>query len=125
MKYVFWGESGAIWKVVGQAFFLLLAAYLIFAGVRGIEYGTAKPRTRYGWGRILVGSWLIYAAAQNHFHPDPNRLKPSNEAEALGMWLAAVVFVVIAILLIVSGLRARRKPIAVETDDSQTSKGLG
>lgn len=94
--------------ILGFAFL----AYLIWVGVRAMRWSRGQEWARPAsikWGRVFLGVLMIYIEAENHIHPAPNLLKPSNEGEALGMKITAVVLVLLAGWLAVSGIVPRFK----------------
>jgi len=97
-----------VWDALDVSFALALAAYLVFLGNRALRWAVGQPASaaQIKWGRTLLGAWLIFTQAKNHFHPAANVLKPSNETEATGMHIAAAVIVAIGVLLIVFGLKS-------------------
>jgi hypothetical protein len=61
------------------------------------------------WGRVYLGALLIFVEIKNHWHPAPNLLTPSNEAQAVGMTTAAIALVFLGTWLVVSGITSRFK----------------
>ena len=123
------GYSIDFWYPLNQAWLLGLAAYLISVGVRRIrgakEGGTKTPKI--GWGRVFVGTFLIFSCVGNLLHPVRNRFefKPSNEVQAAAMksteLFLNLFMPVVGAGLIVSGIRARfRKP----TEDNASSTAI-
>jgi len=97
-----------VWDALDVSFALALAAYLVFVGNRALRWavGQPAPAAQIKWGRALLGVWLIFTQAKNHFHPPANLLKPSNETEAAGMHVAAAIIVATGVLLIAYGLKS-------------------
>ena len=54
-------------------------------------------------GRVLLGAWLIFVEAKNHFHSAANLLQPSNETQANGMNAAAMGLALLGAWLFISG----------------------
>ncbi len=79
------------------------AAYFLRLGIQAIQPSGPRGRS-FGWGRILIGTWIIGTMLRNHFYPSPNLLNPSNEAQAVGMAVTNVVIVCIGLYLIVRGI---------------------
>jgi hypothetical protein len=54
----FAGSPQPFWLVLGYLLFLALAVYLFTVGRRAIAFakGSPRPRARFGWGRVLLGS---------------------------------------------------------------------
>jgi hypothetical protein len=67
----------------------------------GIPLKPQKPI----WWRLIAGSLLLYVEINNHLNPAPNLLKASNSDQQLGMNAMAVILVITAIWLIVTGTR--------------------
>jgi hypothetical protein len=114
------GRAIDFWYPLIQAWLLGLAAYLISVGLRRIrgtrEGGTKTPRI--GWGRVLVGTFLILSCVNNLLHPVHSRfeLKPSNETQAAAMkgteLFLNLFMPFVGAALIILGIRARfKKPI--------------
>jgi hypothetical protein len=104
------GRSQAFWILLGYLLFVALAIYLFDVGrpALSIAKGCPRPKARFGWGRILLGSIFLYSSSVDHFHlisaPGVNHLESTNETEALGMTVTAIVIALGCILLIVSGM---------------------
>lgn len=84
-----------------------MSVYFCRVGLRMIR---SSPRRTNGWGRLLVGIFLLFAAANDVFELVPNQhslLQPSNAAEAEGMKAALIATVIVGICLLISGARAR------------------
>jgi hypothetical protein len=103
------GKFGRLWIVVGDLLLLALVAYLIFNGIRlvSIGEGMPRPKTRFGWGKMLVGSWIIYSAAGDYFHFIPKgpikTLEPSNATQASAMHATQIAVLIGCVFLIISG----------------------
>jgi hypothetical protein len=104
-------------------FFVIgLAAYLISLGMRGIRWASGHESGRDGrikWGRVYLGALLIFIEIKNHLHPAPNLLKPSNEGEAAGMILTAIVLATVGAWLVVSGVMSRFRRRTHEAEGSK------
>jgi hypothetical protein len=117
-------RSQAFWVLMGYLLFFALAVCLFNLGRRALSIakGCPRPKARFGWGRILVGSLLLYGSAVDHFHLIPTRglkhFEPTNEAQALTMKVAAIVIASGCILLIFSGMRRGFRPRRTEVDES-------
>lgn len=57
------------------------------------------------WWKVIVGSVLLFATIDNHVNPTPNLLKASNAGERAAMNATAIAMAVLAIWLVVSGVR--------------------
>jgi hypothetical protein len=113
------GRSQVFWIALGYLLFFALAVYLVDVGRRGISHakGFPRPKMRFGWGKILIGSTLMYSYTVSHFHLIPVRYKPlqaSNNAQATAMNITQAIVFIGCVLLILSGvwegLRRRRQP---------------
>ena len=71
----FAGGPQAFWLILGYLLFLPLAVYLFTVGRRAISIakGSPRPKTWFGWGRMLLGALLIFGAANTQFHLPPTR----------------------------------------------------
>jgi multisubunit Na+/H+ antiporter MnhC subunit len=101
----------AFWIVLGYLLFLGLAVYLFNVGQRALSVakGSPRPRTRFGWGRIVVGAIFLYSSAVQHFHLIPVRevikpLEPANETQAGTMKVTAIIIALGCLALILSGI---------------------
>jgi hypothetical protein len=103
--------SQAFWVVLGYLLFLGLAVYLFSLGRRGLSIakGNPRPRTLFGWGRIVLGAILLYSSVVSHFHLIPGRdvikpLEPTNETQAVTMKVTAIFIPLGCLILILSGI---------------------
>jgi hypothetical protein len=87
----FWaaGNLGLIlWNVAGLVLFPSLGVYCVCAGLRLLNPQLIK-KPRFGWGRIVIGSFMLYVQVGSdlHFIPDGPvpTLKPSNPTQATSM----------------------------------------
>src|SRR6266704_1169717 len=109
-----------VWMLVGELLLAALAAYLIYVGQRGMGYARGRPqrKTRFGWGRIIVGALLLFSSANAHFHLIRSTravirpLAPSNAAHA-ALNVPAFAIAIGCIILIFSGFWSgfRRKAL--------------
>jgi hypothetical protein len=108
------------WYLLVQIWLLALGAYLISVGLRKYRASKTGCRTkeqRIGWGRILIGTFLIIGTINGRLHPVHSRweFKPDNETEASAMKATETFLTffmpVLGAGLIAAGVRARfRKP---------------
>jgi len=105
------GRFQALWVVLGYLLFLGFAAYLFTLGRRALSVakGSPRPRARFGWGRITVGTIWLYSSAVEHFHLMPVRqrikpLEPTNETQAVAMKATAVLIALGCVALVLSGV---------------------
>jgi hypothetical protein len=114
------GNSINPWFLLIQVWLSGLAAYLIFVGLRRIRGATEewKKIPKIGWGKVLLGAYLIISPLANLFHAVPNRMgkyqfKPSNESEAEVMknteLFLNLFMPFVGAALIVAGIRDRFK----------------
>jgi hypothetical protein len=110
-------RSQAFWIVLGYLLFLGLAAYLFTLGRRALSTakGSPPPRTRFGWGRIVLGAIFFYSSAVDHFHLIPGRevikrLEPTNETQAVTMKVTAIMIALGCLALILSGIWRSFRP---------------
>jgi hypothetical protein len=118
------GYAMDLWYPVLQTWFLGLATYLISTGLRkmrgendvaadcaesGDPFQGARSETpRIGWGRILVGTFLIMSC-YDLFHPTHNwfELDPSDENVQKFTTIFTYAEILVGALLVASGVRAR------------------
>lgn len=100
------------WNISGVFVFCLLAAFLIWIGVRAVRRGKGQfvPKATIRWGWMLAGIWLIFFSLHSHFYPGPNSYKPADAGEAIGMLILTIFMAVVGgVLIIVSILPLLRK----------------
>lgn len=93
----------ALWILLDHLLFLAFAVYLFTVGRRAISIAKGNPRRRmrFGWGRILLGTVLIFHAASTRFH-----LFPASVLEYEDHTQGADIAVCIgSLFLVVSGIR--------------------
>jgi hypothetical protein len=101
-------HSQVVWIVLGYLLFLVFAAYLINVGRRAMSLGKGfpQPKSRFGWGRIVIGVIFLYSNAARHFQLLPAHfkpLRPSNDVQALSMSITEGILFIGCVLLIFSG----------------------
>jgi hypothetical protein len=103
-------RSQVFWVVLGYLLYFALAIYLFTLGRRTLAFarGCPQPRTRFGWGRILLGSIFLYGFAVNNYHLIPARriknLEPANETQVVAAKITAIILALVCIVLILSGI---------------------
>lgn len=76
------------WVIAGQFW---RSAFIVYFALVAHKHLASSPHTgdwpKAGWGRIVLGAWLLFSALQQQLHPthSPYEMKPSNDAEAAGM----------------------------------------
>jgi hypothetical protein len=105
----FRGHPQTFWLLLSYLLFLALAAYFFTAGRRAISIaqGNPRPKARFGWGRMLVGAMLIFAAASAEFHPFPTSVRAleyDNETQAAGGHVTTIAVCIGSVFLILSGI---------------------
>lgn len=105
----FSGRPQAFWILLGYLLFLALAVYLFTAGRRAISIakGSPRPRARFGWGRMLLGTLLIFGAATSQFHLLPARVKLpeyQNQTQAAAGNVTTIAIYIGCVVLILSGV---------------------
>jgi len=110
------------WSAMDLIFAFAFSAYLFSVGILAMRWAR-RQRTaesvKVKWGRVLLGSLLIFIEAKNHFHPATNLLQPSNETQAAAMNATAIVLGLLGSWLVVSGVIARFKG---QSRDEESSK---
>ena len=99
------------WMLLGEVPVAAFAAYLFYIGRRAVLIGKGQqpPKARFGYGRILLGVWLIFSSSNAHLHLFPTRqgirpLEPSNPTQAVAMDETEIAIFIGCIVLIVSGI---------------------
>jgi hypothetical protein len=104
------GHSANFWIMFAYVLFFALAAYLVNVGRRAILFakGCPRPKSRFGWGRMLLGAIFLFSYAAQHFHFIPagafKSLEPSNQTQAVAMNVTTIAICVGCVLLILSGI---------------------
>jgi hypothetical protein len=98
------------WRIGSLVLLASFSAYFICTGLRMVNPMLIKP-FRFGWGKILFGSTMLFTQVASHYHLVPeegpfSNLKPSNAGEAVGWEVAAMAMSVLALYLIYRGIRA-------------------
>jgi len=117
-------RSQALWIVLGYLLFLGLAVYLFTLGRSALSMakGTPRPKSRFGWGRIILGMLFLYSSAVDHFHLIPvhqriKHLEATNETQAVAMNATAIVIALGCVALVLSGvwmgIRPNRTDVSV------------
>lgn len=119
------GRPRAFWIVLAYLLFCALAVYLFNVGRRAISTakGSPRPKARFGWGRMLLGTLLIFSAASNHFHIFPERhfvkqLEYKNQMQAAAGNVTTIAIYIGFVFLILSGIWKgfRRQTIKPDLD---------
>ena len=107
----FHGHPQALWLFLGYLLFLGFAVYLFAVGRRAISTAKGRPQqtVRFGWGRMLLGSLLIYGTATTQFHLLPTRpfvkqLEYENQAQATAGNITTIALCIGCVLLILWGI---------------------
>jgi hypothetical protein len=81
LRSVVSGHIGNIWNFGSFALLALVSLYLGGSGLRMVSPGVIKP-FRFGWGRIILGSWILFGTARSLYGPPIQSplpvFKPSN-----------------------------------------------
>jgi hypothetical protein len=103
----------AFWVALGYLIFFGLAAYLVIVGRRAISIarGNSPSKSRFGWGRILLGAIFLYGNMATRFHLIPENgsahfrhLEPANPTEAVSMKITGIAILLGCLSLIFSGI---------------------
>jgi hypothetical protein len=91
------------WLRAGVLLSGVTSIYFIYVGFRLLRFGSSPPPMLLGWGRILSGIWMVFSEIHIRLRPAANRLKPSNEVQAAGMYIAFAIILSIGIALVIWG----------------------
>jgi hypothetical protein len=124
----FAGRPQVVWILLGYLLFLALAAYLFTFGRRAISIakGIPRPSARFGWGRIMLGTMLIFGAASAEFHPFPTGAKSweyENQTQAAAGHATTIAICIGCVFLIFSGIWKGFGRRAAKPDASPTQSG--
>jgi len=105
-------RSHAGWIIFGCLLFFSVAVYFFNLGRRALAVarGEVTRKARFGWGRILAGTAVLFGKADERFHLLPagtRRLKAfesSNATQAVAMNVTAAVLCTGCVLLILWGI---------------------
>ena len=107
----FGGYPNVLWVVMAYLLFFALALYLFAVGRRAISIakGSPRPRSRVSWGRMLLGSLLMFFTATTQFHLLPGRhslrqQEYQNQMEVTVRDVMAIAVYIVSGFLIVSGM---------------------
>jgi hypothetical protein len=98
----------AFWLLLGHLLFLAFAVYLFTVGRRAISIAKGDPRRRmrFGWGRMLLGTVLIFHAASTQFHLFPaSVLEYQNQSQTAAQNVIDIAVCIGSLFLILSGIR--------------------
>jgi hypothetical protein len=92
-------RSQAIWIVVAYLLYLAVAVYFFTLGRRALSIAKGTPRAsmRFGWGRIVLGTALLYSFVIVHFHLIPVH-GPTNKRTDV------IIFASVCCMVILSGI---------------------
>jgi len=106
----------SLWNITGFVVFPALAAYCVLSGLRLINPQLIRA-PRFGWGRIVIGSFMLYVQVGSDLHFTPEgpvpTFKASNPTQAATMKATGIAIGLFFIYLIYRGVRAgftRPKP---------------
>jgi hypothetical protein len=103
----------AVWFTASLVPMSALVVYFVWLGKNQLQRagGQEAKKPRFRWGRLLLGSCIVFFALEGHFASGPDALKADNESEALGMLLAFVVMLSVGVLLMALTFRPpKQKP---------------
>ena len=114
------GHISNFWIFVGDLLLAAVAAYLIYIGRRAVSMakGQPRPEARFGWGRIVLGAWLLFSEANTQFHflSTRNFVKPleySNPTQAAAGNATGIAIGIACIFMIIWGIwKGLRRPVA-------------
>lgn len=104
------GNPGLIlWNIAGLGVFVAVGAYCFLSALRLLNPQLVK-KPRFGWGRIVLGSFMLYVQIGSDLHLVPDgplpAFKPSNPAEAATMKMTGIALCFVFAYVIYRGIRA-------------------
>jgi hypothetical protein len=92
-------RSQAIWIVVAYLLYLAVVVYFFTLGRRALSIAKGTPRAsvRFGWGRIVLGTTLLYTLVVVHFHLIPVHGRTTKRMDV-------VIFASVCCVVILSGI---------------------
>jgi hypothetical protein len=122
-----------VWFLIAQIWPFAMAVYLVFVGSRKLSSASSDAQStiaKIGWGRVIVGTYLIFSTLVTHYRPDPNGpvLEPSNQTQAVAMNVTqgflTICVPIVGFILAVAGLRRGFKQSeSSDLNISDASKG--
>ncbi len=107
----FWktGNPGLIlWNVAGFVVLIAVGVYCFLSALRLLNSRLVK-KPRFGWGRIVLGSFMLYVQIGSDLHLVPDgpvpTFKPSNPAEAATMKMTGIALCFAFAYVIYRGIR--------------------
>jgi hypothetical protein len=99
------------WMVTSELFVLALGGYLLHVGIRAISaaVGRPRPKMRFGWGRVVIGSFVIYSSVLDYFGVSSTggvlkRMQPENQTQAQAMHVTQIAGLIFCAGLVFSGI---------------------
>jgi len=92
-------RSQAIWIVVAYLLYLAVAVYFFTLGRRALSMAKGTPRAsvRFGWGRIVLGTTLLYSYVVVVFHLIPVHGPATKRVDV-------IIFALVCCIVILSGI---------------------
>lgn len=89
----------AIWIVVAYLLYLAVAVYFFTLGRRALSIakGTPRARLRFGWGRIVLGTTLLYSFVVVNFRLIPVHRPTTKRTDV-------IIFASVCSIVILSGI---------------------
>jgi len=101
------GLALTLWNIGGLVLLAALSGYLVGSGLRMMNPQLVKP-FRFGRGKIIVGSWVLFSRVGSHYHLVPDGpvpiLKPSNPTQAVSIKVTGIVVSLVVAYLIFRGI---------------------
>jgi hypothetical protein len=100
------GRMADILTLVSDFMLLATGAYFLWIGIRALRSAEVLQGEcgGFGWGRILIGCWIVFSNLNNRYHPAPNLLHSSNETQAVAMKATEMAILCGTVGLIVWGI---------------------
>lgn len=106
------------WEMGNVILYGLLGVFCLWIGTNEFKRATGQRvlKTKFRWGRLLAGLYLVFSSLNSHLHPSPNDLKADNDAQAAGMLFATFVMVAIGLVLIVLSFKPREQEALAKSE---------
>jgi hypothetical protein len=113
-------SAKAVWHLASLVPFSAQTVYFVWLGKNELQRagGQKTPKPQFRWGRLLLGSCLVFFALKGYFSPPPNALKLENAMQALGTIFPMMVMLTVGTMLMAYAF----KPVKPKPDEKTPSE---